>query len=238
MIDWQQQISDTAVALGADPALVLATAKIESGFNPSAVGDNGCSYGVFQENICGGAGTGKPIAQLQDVPSSIARYIDRVRRVVAAGFSGSPGEIAAAAQRPADPVGYARKVDALYPAFATPTGGVGGRTPPSTGGGTARIIPGSSGGSSATVSGPAPSPDPATGSCPPGWTQRSIFGFSYCVPFDEGKGPVGPIDTAVSSTIPEAIGKLQQGAITLVSGVAVIGVIAVLGYAGVKRLTV
>ncbi len=116
MVDVQDLLRQQSLALGADPALVLAVAKQESGFNPSAVGDNGCSYGIFQENICGGAGetylrAGGTIADLKDPASSLARFVDRIRRVLDSGFTGTPGEIAAAAPRPYDPSGYARSVN-------------------------------------------------------------------------------------------------------------------------------
>lgn len=46
--DMQSMIFGIAKEEGVDPALALSVAQIESGFNPSAVGDNGNSFGLFQ----------------------------------------------------------------------------------------------------------------------------------------------------------------------------------------------
>lgn len=44
----QGKIVNAAYAKGVDPALALAVAQHESGFNPNAIGDNGKSFGLFQ----------------------------------------------------------------------------------------------------------------------------------------------------------------------------------------------
>jgi hypothetical protein len=109
MPDVQQIIRDTAIAEGIDPELAIAVARQESGFNVYAVGDGGDSHGLFQENIHGrGAGRAPdydPVRQTQ-------RFAADVRRLLSTGFTGTYGEIGAAAQRPFDPVGYARSIDA------------------------------------------------------------------------------------------------------------------------------
>lgn len=46
--DVQSMIVNIAQQEGVDPSLALAVAQQESGFNPSAVGDNGKSFGLFQ----------------------------------------------------------------------------------------------------------------------------------------------------------------------------------------------
>lgn len=40
--------------------------QVESGGNPAAVGDNGCSIGLFQANMCGGQGAGHSRERLLD----------------------------------------------------------------------------------------------------------------------------------------------------------------------------
>lgn len=128
MLDVADLIRRVATGRGEDPALALATARVESGFRVDARGDpipderaigGYCSFGLFQENVCGGAGTGYAVADLFDPEGATSRFEDRVQRVRSTGIVGSPGAIAAAAQRPADPFGYAAKVDALYGAYAS-----------------------------------------------------------------------------------------------------------------------
>lgn len=109
--DVRSVISSTATASGIDPLLALAVVEMESGFDPYAVGDSGNSHGLFQENVYG-RGAGR--APDYDPTRQTQRFAADVRRLLASGFRGTPGEIAAAAQRPADPAGYARKVDAIY----------------------------------------------------------------------------------------------------------------------------
>lgn len=70
-----------ADAQGADGDLwpvLVALAKPESGYNPRAVGDGGCSLGYLQFNQCGGLGAGHPDEELLDGPSNMrlgAQYI-------------------------------------------------------------------------------------------------------------------------------------------------------------------
>ena len=89
-------------------AAMLATAKVESGLNPNAVGDGGTSFGLFQMHV---GGAGGPTIQ------SARRYLDPVTAIRArAKFfrdnNITTGQGAAALQRPADPNGYAAKVNA------------------------------------------------------------------------------------------------------------------------------
>lgn len=104
-------VSRAAQQSGIDPRLALAVAEVESGFNVNAVGDNGDSHGLFQENR-NGRGHGR--APDYDPARQTQRFAADVRRLIESGFRGTPGELAAAAQRPYDPEGYARKVNAAY----------------------------------------------------------------------------------------------------------------------------
>lgn len=49
-----------------DPAALVAIAMEESGLRVDAVGDGGCSHGLFQMNRCGGAGIGHDVSSLQN----------------------------------------------------------------------------------------------------------------------------------------------------------------------------
>jgi murein DD-endopeptidase MepM/ murein hydrolase activator NlpD len=95
-----------------NPDLLVATARQESGLNPQAVGDQGQSYGVFQEHSAG-RGHGVPVASRQDVAAATERAIREFNAIRARFPDADPGTWAAKAQRPLDPVGYARSVNAL-----------------------------------------------------------------------------------------------------------------------------
>ena len=94
-----------------DPDLLVATVWQESNFDPGAVGDQGHSIGPFQENDRG-RGAGLSAAQRSDVVAATDRAIDEFSRYYKAGLD--PGTIAAQAQRPADPQGYAAAVNQKY----------------------------------------------------------------------------------------------------------------------------
>lgn len=116
--DVRSTIQRVAQESGIDHRLALAVAQIESGFNPNAVGDTDTPYsshGVFQERLRVGRGgftTPDP-----DPARQTQRFAEDVKRLLASGFQGTPGQLAAAAQRPFDAAGYARKVDAAYQGF-------------------------------------------------------------------------------------------------------------------------
>ncbi len=134
-------VASVAMKDGVDPVLALATAMHESGLNPRAVGDKGTSFGLFQLHRGGELGSlsrrqafnastnaGRALrefravehlsasallhrfsAQVRNDPTDrLASHADIMRLV------GTPGEVAAVAQRPADPLGYAEKINKLY----------------------------------------------------------------------------------------------------------------------------
>lgn len=112
---------------GADPAAMLATSFVESGFNPQAVGDGGTSFGLFQHHK-GGAG-GSTIESARSFTNPEKSIRERARHFSRMGIRGGRG--AASLQRPADPSGYARKVDAQLPRFRklVERGGVASEAP-------------------------------------------------------------------------------------------------------------
>jgi hypothetical protein len=92
-----------------DPDLLVATVNQESGGNARAVGDNGHSRGIFQENDRG-RGAGLSPEQSFDPYASTERAIQEFNATYRPGLT--RGQWAAAAQRPADRSGYARSIDA------------------------------------------------------------------------------------------------------------------------------
>ena len=84
-----------------------ATAKVESGFRPDAIGDNGTSYGLFQHHV-GGAG-GKTHDEARKYLDPVTSITERARWFKKNNITS--GAQAAALQRPFDPRGYAVKVD-------------------------------------------------------------------------------------------------------------------------------
>lgn len=95
---------------GLTPAQIKAmqaTSRVESGLDPTAVGDNGTSYGLFQHHV-GGAG-GTTHAQAKRYLDPVTSITERARQFKRLNIRGGRG--AAALQRPADPAGYAVKVN-------------------------------------------------------------------------------------------------------------------------------
>ena len=105
-------ILDAARSHGVPADVLIATTLVESGGRLDAVGDNGQSFGPFQENI-NGRGRGLTRAQSFDPRGSADRAGREFATFARQGLSG--GALAAAAQRPADPVGYRAKVNARLP---------------------------------------------------------------------------------------------------------------------------
>ena len=106
-----------------NPELLVATARQESGLNPLVKGgDAGKSWGLYQEHDAG-RGHGLTVQQRQDVEASTERAINEFAAVRQRYPDADPGTWAARAQRPLDPVGYARSVNALlgqHPTSAAP----------------------------------------------------------------------------------------------------------------------
>lgn len=102
-----------AASLGLDPRLAVADAMVESGLNPQAVGDGGTSFGLYQLHQGGELGSLTP-SQAFDPATNAHVALSTMAQVAQAHPGWSPGQIAAAAQRPADPAAYAAKVDAAY----------------------------------------------------------------------------------------------------------------------------
>lgn len=104
-------VDAVASSVGVDSNLALATVIQESGGNPNAVGDQGCSFGLLQLNACAGEGVGYSQQQLLDPVTNLQIGLSAL---AATPYPGDPGAWAAAAQRPADPAGYAASVDNIY----------------------------------------------------------------------------------------------------------------------------
>lgn len=116
--DSEQVVTDVAHRLaqqyGVDPnrlaQIAVATMHQESGGNAQAVGDNGTSFGLFQLHQGGELGNLTP-EQAFDAETNATVAITVMAQVLKANPNASPGRIAAMAQRPADPTGYAASVD-------------------------------------------------------------------------------------------------------------------------------
>ncbi len=103
-----QNIKKAAAAAGADPVAMLADSLVENGarnaLTPGDVASGHASYGPFQlRSQVGALGTHSPQWAL-----SPAAYANRAQEFARLGVHGGKG--AAAVQRPADPTGYAAKV--------------------------------------------------------------------------------------------------------------------------------
>jgi hypothetical protein len=107
------QVADVARRQGVDPTVAVAMMLVESGGNARAVGDGGTSFGLFQLHE-GGMLTAAGLTpdQAFDPRTNAGVALKSLAHEWAKGPNRSPGVIAAASQRPFDPAGYARKVDA------------------------------------------------------------------------------------------------------------------------------
>jgi hypothetical protein len=107
-------VAQVAREQGVDPAVAVAMMLVESGGRSTAVGDNGTSFGLFQLHE-GGMLTAAGLTKEQafDPRTNATVALRSFAHEFSKGHATrTPGEIAAASQRPADPVGYAAKVDA------------------------------------------------------------------------------------------------------------------------------
>lgn len=116
-------IHQAAARNGANPDLMVATARVESGLRPNAVGDGGTSFGLFQNHINGAGGP---------TLASARQYLNWRTSIENAGrrFAGAqtPAD-AYSVQRPADRAGYIAKLQAAM------RGGTARLNAPITGGG-------------------------------------------------------------------------------------------------------
>lgn len=110
-----QAIAKAAQDTGVPYNVALATAMAESGLNATIVGDHGCSHGLFQLNTCGGEGAGMSAAELNDPYTNAVTALRQFAAVAQQDptIVNDPGRWAATAQRPADPTGYATRVNNL-----------------------------------------------------------------------------------------------------------------------------
>jgi hypothetical protein len=100
-------VADVAKKMGVDPATAIAAMLVESGGNAHAIGDHGTSFGLFQLHRGGELGKMSP-NQAYDPETNAKVALSYFKK----GEQQNPGAMAAAAQRPADRAGYARKVNA------------------------------------------------------------------------------------------------------------------------------
>ena len=121
-------VVQVAQSLGVDPRLALAIMQQESGGNPQAVGDHGTSFGLFQLHRGGELGNMSP-QQAFDPWTNAHVALSQVAATQHANPGLSPGDLAAASQRPANRGAYAASVNALYngqpttfPTATTPAG--------------------------------------------------------------------------------------------------------------------
>ncbi len=79
MRQWAQQVD------GQLWPILVGLARYESTFDPRAVGDDGCSYGLTQWYTCNGLGTGHDPAKLQDGPTNLTLTAAHLRQQLARG---------------------------------------------------------------------------------------------------------------------------------------------------------
>lgn len=107
-----ETIMSAAQANGVDPTLAVATAWQESRLNPQAVGDQGQSFGLYQLHRGGELGNHDAAWAFNPV-NNADTALSVMGQVARAHPTWSPGQIAAAAQRPGDPTGYAASINSL-----------------------------------------------------------------------------------------------------------------------------
>lgn len=112
LMDNVKTVAEVAKEKGVDPATAVASMMVESGGDHKVVGDKGTSFGLFQLHKGGELGNlsqkqaSNPRTNADVALSEFARIQDR---------HSDPGKLAAAAQRPAHPEQYAKKVNAMLP---------------------------------------------------------------------------------------------------------------------------
>ncbi|MHB2016895.1 MAG: transglycosylase SLT domain-containing protein [Candidatus Xenobia bacterium] len=104
-----QIVAQVAKSKGVDPVTAVATMLVESGGNNQSVGDGGTSFGLFQLHQGGELPAGWSQQQAFNPQANAEVALSQFAALN--GKYSDPGQLAAAAQRPADPAGYARQVD-------------------------------------------------------------------------------------------------------------------------------
>lgn len=117
-------VANVARQYGIPPRVAWAIGRVESGNNPYRVGDNGTSFGYFQLHEGGELGNHSEQWAF-NVRNNAETSLSRVAAVRKQHPDWSWGRVAAAAQRPADQAGYARKVDAILGSKTNFAGGIG-----------------------------------------------------------------------------------------------------------------
>ena len=107
-------IEQYAQQLGVDPILAVSIAEAESGLNPTDVGDYGTSFGLYQLHKSGELGDLTP-QQAFNPDNNALTALGVLHETQAANPDVTdPGQLAALAQRPRDPVAYAARVNQIY----------------------------------------------------------------------------------------------------------------------------
>jgi hypothetical protein len=109
-----EDITSVAQQYGVQPTTALATAMRETAgtMDPRTVGDGGNSFGLFQLNKNGELGNHSPEWAFNPI-NNANQALSVMGQVARQHPDWTQGQIAAAAQRPNDPVGYARGIDSL-----------------------------------------------------------------------------------------------------------------------------
>lgn len=188
-----------------NPDLLVATVNQESNFDPYAVGDNGHSRGIWQENDRG-RGAGLQPNQSFDPYASTERAVAEFNATYRPEYT--PGQWASAAQRPADRVGYARSIDNWL--GSGQAAGAASSTEP-----WARDLLASAGGAPAAPPSPPPSSNAVgvSGGSEP-WAADLLSsaqaGQRGTPAFDEGGRPSGGSEGAVWPVVGQPWGKVNN----------------------------
>lgn len=103
-------LMNAAMTYNVPPAVMFATAQQESSLDPTAVGDQGTSFGLYQEHEGGELGT---IANAEDPIYAANLFAQTVSAQKAQNPNATWGQLAAAAQRPANQSSYAASVNSM-----------------------------------------------------------------------------------------------------------------------------
>jgi soluble lytic murein transglycosylase-like protein len=72
-MSWLDDVTAMATSLGIPSRILYSVIQVESGFQPTAIGDNGTSFGILQLHVGGQAPNGVPTTALLD-PVTNAKY--------------------------------------------------------------------------------------------------------------------------------------------------------------------